>query len=90
MHDYPPNYNGGTGGVKERTRYCLDVDIAPCVQSSSVWKGEWRHFARSNHPGGVNLMMADTSTRFISNSINEDVWKALATPKGEETISDDI
>jgi prepilin-type N-terminal cleavage/methylation domain-containing protein len=90
MHDFPPNYNGGASGVKERTRYCLDVDVAPCVQSSSDWKGEWRHFARSAHSGGVNIMMVDTSTRFVADSVNEDLWKAAATPKGSEVISEDL
>ena len=76
--------------VKEKTRYCLNVDFAPCVNIVADWKGDWRHFARSNHSGGVNLMMADTSTRFVADSINIDLWKALATPKGDETISEDF
>ena len=77
-------------GLKENTRYCINVDFAPCQQSPQDWKGDWRHFARSTHPGGVNLMMADTSTRFVADSINEDLWKALATPKGDETIGEDF
>ena len=32
MHDFPPNYEGT---IKERTRYCLNVDFAPCQQSSA-------------------------------------------------------
>ncbi len=87
MHDFVPNYEGA---IKERTRYCLDVEFAPCIQSSSDWKGEWRHFARSSHSGGINSMMVDTSTRFIAETINEDLWKALATPKGDEVLSEEI
>jgi prepilin-type processing-associated H-X9-DG protein len=31
--------------------------------------------ARSNHPGGVNVTFGDGSTRFVSNSVAEDVWR---------------
>jgi hypothetical protein len=90
MHDFPPNYIPTAIGLREKTRYCINVDYAQCQQSPQDWKGDWRHYARSNHSGGVNLMMVDTSTRFISDSINEDVWKALATARGDETINEDF
>lgn len=92
MHDFPPNYIyvPGSSGLKEITRYCISVDFAVCDKSAQDWKGAWRHFARSTHPGGVNLMMADTSTRFVADSINGDLWKALATPKGNEAIGEDF
>lgn len=35
--------------------------------------------ARSFHPGGVNVALADGSARFVSNSINAATWRALAT-----------
>jgi prepilin-type N-terminal cleavage/methylation domain-containing protein len=86
MHDFPPNYVA----VSERTRYCLTVDYAPCVATSNEWAGAWRHFARSAHPGGVNLMMVDTSCRFVSDSVDEDAWKAVATPRGGEVAGSEI
>ena len=43
----------------------------------------WRA-ARSNHPGGVNVMMADGSLRFVGDAVDADVWKALATIAGGE------
>jgi prepilin-type N-terminal cleavage/methylation domain-containing protein/prepilin-type processing-associated H-X9-DG protein len=42
--------------------------------------------ARSNHPGGVNLLMCDGSARFVENSIDALVWRALATRADNETI----
>ena len=86
MHDYPPNFTQ----LKDRTRYCQPNDIAPCQNSPQEWRGDWRHWARSAHPGGVNLILVDTSARFISDDINEDAWRALSTPKGEEVINEDI
>ena len=33
----------------------------------------------SNHPGGVNVLMADGSVRFVKSSINQYTWWALGT-----------
>ncbi|MBQ9799670.1 MAG: DUF1559 domain-containing protein [Thermoguttaceae bacterium] len=41
--------------------------------------------ARSRHSGGVNVAMADGSVRFVSDTINLDVWAAASTAKGGET-----
>ena len=40
--------------------------------------------ARSAHAGGVNLLLADSSVRFVSNSIDVNTWRALATRAGGE------
>lgn len=42
--------------------------------------------ARSFHPGGVNAAVADGSVRFISNSIDAQVWRAAGTRKGDELL----
>ncbi len=43
--------------------------------------------ARSYHPNGVNVLLGDGSVRFIQNSINPVVWRALGTVFGREVIS---
>jgi prepilin-type N-terminal cleavage/methylation domain-containing protein/prepilin-type processing-associated H-X9-DG protein len=45
--------------------------------------------ASSNHPGGVNALMADGSARFIKSSIARTTWWALGTRGGGEVISAD-
>ncbi len=45
--------------------------------------------ASSNHPGGVNTLMADGSVRFIKNSINMSTWWSLGTRDNGEIISSD-
>jgi prepilin-type N-terminal cleavage/methylation domain-containing protein/prepilin-type processing-associated H-X9-DG protein len=45
--------------------------------------------ANSNHPGGVNVLMADGSVRFAKDSINQATWWALGTRAGGEVISAD-
>jgi len=43
----------------------------------------WRA-ARSRHPGGVNVLMADGSGQFVTDAVDPAVWKALATRAGGE------
>jgi prepilin-type N-terminal cleavage/methylation domain-containing protein/prepilin-type processing-associated H-X9-DG protein len=43
----------------------------------------------SNHPGGVNLCLADGSVRFIKDSVGLQAWWALGTRAGGEVISSD-
>jgi prepilin-type N-terminal cleavage/methylation domain-containing protein/prepilin-type processing-associated H-X9-DG protein len=56
-----------------------------------VWllagKPAWRA-ARSRHPGGVNLLLADGSVHFVSNSINITTRRALATREAGEVPGD--
>ncbi len=44
--------------------------------------------ARSDHPGGVNAALCDGSVRFISNTINIDTYRGLATTRGREALAD--
>jgi prepilin-type N-terminal cleavage/methylation domain-containing protein/prepilin-type processing-associated H-X9-DG protein len=42
--------------------------------------------ADSRHPGGVNVLTADGSVKFIKNSINQRTWWALGTKSNGEVI----
>jgi hypothetical protein len=44
--------------------------------------------ARSVHSGGVFVLLGDGSARFVSESINQDVWRALSTIDSGETVHD--
>ncbi len=45
--------------------------------------------ATSRHPGGVNLLLAGGSARFVKDSVALAVWRALGTVAGGEVIGDD-
>jgi prepilin-type processing-associated H-X9-DG protein len=42
--------------------------------------------ARSRHPGGVNVVMADSSLNFVSDDIALVTWRAMGTMNGAEVI----
>jgi prepilin-type N-terminal cleavage/methylation domain-containing protein/prepilin-type processing-associated H-X9-DG protein len=43
----------------------------------------------SRHSGGVNMLMGDGSVKFIKSTISTNVWWALGTRAGNETLSAD-
>lgn len=49
--------------------------------------GRGLYTARSNHPGGVNAVMADGSARFVADSIDVALWRALSTREGHEALA---
>jgi prepilin-type processing-associated H-X9-DG protein len=58
-----------------------------CIRFPAMDQG---HLAsRSAHPGGVNVAMSDGSVRFVKQTINLYVWRALGSRKGGEVISAD-
>ena len=44
--------------------------------------------ARSFHTGGLNVLLADGSVRFVTNQIQLAIWQALGTRAGGEVVSD--
>ncbi len=42
--------------------------------------------ATSNHSGGVNVLMLDGSAHFVSENVDGNVWRALGTRNGNETV----
>jgi prepilin-type processing-associated H-X9-DG protein len=43
----------------------------------------------SRHPGGINICFADGSVRFLKQQISYQVWWALGTRNGNESVSSD-
>jgi len=60
--------------------HVMTPNKASCVRDPQ-WSGTGRSAvtASSNHSGGVNVVMADGSVTFISDSIDKNTWWALGT-----------
>lgn len=64
---------------------CMGVLIGGNVQVKYTPYG-WRA-ARSNHPGGVNVLWADGSLRFVRDDVDPDLWKEMSTIGGQEAAA---
>ncbi len=82
QHDRTPN-TGIPDGI--RTSLCVSVARAPCVGTHSAYNDrQITMSARSQHIGGVHVLMGDGSGRFISDNISLTIWQGLGTQdKGE-------
>lgn len=90
---YQCNYTPNSSMPDEiRSDLCVNVSEAPCDGNMF---SSWRPRAlimtsRSAHSNGVNLMLGDGSSRFVSDSVTLSVWQALGTPQGGEVASGDF
>ncbi len=71
-------------GPNSATRDCMGEQLGGAAgPSAALVDFGWRA-ARSLHPGGVNLALADGSLQFITDNVNLTVWQALSTRAGGE------
>lgn len=74
---YPPNTH--IGDVRP---YCVELPgFAPCGPGS-----DYNQSARSYHPGGINVAIADGSIHFISNYIDSETYHRLGNRRDGESV----
>jgi len=89
------NFGGWTWAGGEYTSTVTNFALTPnhkspdCSPWGGVGTGHGFYGARSWHSGGINALMADGSVRFVKDSIAPNVWYALATAAGGESVSAD-
>ncbi len=66
---------------------CVTNDYTP---GAGIYTAVGFRAARSKHPGGVNLLLADGSARFVANSISLATWRGLSTRVGGEVPGSDF
>lgn len=67
--------------------HTLSLNDHTCLNGSAYQQGAWT--AGSRHPGGANVLFADSSAHFVRQSVDLSVWRALGSRNGGETISED-
>jgi prepilin-type N-terminal cleavage/methylation domain-containing protein/prepilin-type processing-associated H-X9-DG protein len=76
-----------------RTPNSLEFDCMAALVTAPITEKYaafgWRA-ARSNHPGGVNALLADGSVHFIRDGVNGTIWKDIATRAGGESLGNDV
>jgi prepilin-type N-terminal cleavage/methylation domain-containing protein/prepilin-type processing-associated H-X9-DG protein len=68
----------------DRIGHCQSITAAPCQTGSD----NMVLYARSLHGGGVNVVLADGSVRFVRDSVDANVWLGLGTRASGEVPGD--
>lgn len=76
---YPPNTS-----VPDAVENCVANPASPCVMAP----GPKVQYARSYHTGGANVMLADGSVRFVSETVSTEVFRALGSRAEGEPLGD--
>lgn len=77
---FPPN-----SSVPDEVRNCqIPNPVSPCNTGADVIV----QYARSYHAGGVNILMADGSVKFLNNSMSTEIFRALGSRAGKENIGE--
>lgn len=80
--------DSGTGGT-EFTEFVGSTAVKINARLDPTMNGELMEMSfGSYHVGGLHVVLADGSVRFVSANINQQTWKALGSRNGGETIGD--
>jgi prepilin-type processing-associated H-X9-DG protein len=72
-----------------RTAWCVNTIEAPCIGAYPAFNTiRDIRSARSGHPGGVNLLLADGSVRFVGQTVDLSLWQSLSSPANGEAMSE--
>lgn len=69
------------------TGYCNNIPSNPPCTGVPTTANPQMFASRSMHTGGVHALFGDGVATFVSDNIELDIWRALTTTKGGETIS---
>ncbi len=62
--------------------------MPPNPKTPDIWAmNDGYYAARSRHPGGVSVQIADGSVHFVPETIDPAIWRGLATRDGGEVVS---
>jgi prepilin-type processing-associated H-X9-DG protein len=76
----------GMGDVTLGTMVPVNYLHPPGVAVNATYEDRRITAMGSGHSGGCNAALADGSTRFVSESVDNTTWRAVSTRAGGETI----
>ena len=63
-----------------------NAKLRDCIRTTGFDRGHLA--ARSFHTGGAHVVMADGSVKFVSDSINDAVWRAVGSKYGDDSVGE--
>ena len=75
--------------IEPNGRSCARGITGGNLDASSPNNGGSATTASSRHPGGVNVVMADASVRFVQSGVDLRIWRAMGSRSGKEHFSFD-
>ncbi|HJQ78762.1 MAG TPA: DUF1559 domain-containing protein [Lacipirellulaceae bacterium] len=63
------------------------VTVDPTLPPQKLYSAYGWRAARSNHPGGVNILLADGSARLVGDAVDLTLWKNLSTRDAADIAS---
>ena len=71
-------------GFVDRSRYqhVMPPNSRTCLNAGVMGRSGSVLTARSAHPGGVNVAMADASVRFVNDTVGVRIWRAIGSRDG--------
>jgi prepilin-type N-terminal cleavage/methylation domain-containing protein/prepilin-type processing-associated H-X9-DG protein len=70
--------------ILENISYCKKENIMNPPCDGPTTSNPTHIAARSRHPNGVQAALCDGSVRFVSQTVNQDVWRAAGSAAGRE------
>jgi prepilin-type N-terminal cleavage/methylation domain-containing protein/prepilin-type processing-associated H-X9-DG protein len=82
------NFNADSGEGSDFSEQLGSTFFAPSPRTRGIRNNGEREISYdSYHPGGLNAALGDGSVRFIANTINLDIWRAVGSRQGSEVVN---
>jgi prepilin-type processing-associated H-X9-DG protein len=81
----PDNVQQGCNNQPRQNLPCQQANNSPAANPVAPTM----HAARSRHPGGVQVVLCDGSSRFVRQNISIVTWRSLSTTRGGEPVTMD-
>ena len=80
----------GVAGRDSTEQNCLDIDVTadPLLPCGNLIGGVMYNAARSRHSGGVQIVLADGSARFVRDAITLSIWRVLGSSADNQIVGD--